>query len=227
MRTLIFIPAKGKSSRLPGKNTLLLRGKPLVAWTAEAARASGVEGDIVVSTEEPAVAAIARALGLEVIDRPEELARDSAGVVHVALHALSELRRQGREYQRLVILLPTSPLRTGEDIQNAVKLFEEKKAEFLLSVSRFDHPPYSALTLEDGLAKPLFPEYLGKASQQMPVAYRPNGAIHILSVKAFEKTRNYVSQPLFAYVMPWPRSIDVDTEGDLRTAEAVLTDMGK
>jgi CMP-N-acetylneuraminic acid synthetase len=200
----------------------MLAGRPLIAWTVEAARNSHTVGDIVLSTEDAEVARAARALGVEVLQRPDELAQDSAGVVQVALHALAELRSRGREYDRLIILLPTSPLRNASDIDKAVSLFEEKDGQFLLSVSPYDHTPYSALTVEDGIARPVFPEYLGKPSQRMPAAFRPNGAIHVLSVPIFERTKSYVSQPLLAYVMPWPRSIDVDTQADLDLAEVVI-----
>lgn len=200
----------------------MLAGKPLIAWTIDAARGCRTPGDIVLSTEDAEVARVARDLGVEVLERPQELAQDPVGVVQVALHALEVLRTSGRQYDRLIILLPTSPLRSASDIDSAVAVFEKENGEFLLSVSPYDHTPFSALTLEEGIATPVFPEFLGKPSQRMPAAFRPNGAIHVLSVPAFERTRSYVSQPLLAYVMPWPRSIDVDTQIDLDMAESVI-----
>jgi CMP-N-acetylneuraminic acid synthetase len=92
-----------------------------------------------------------------------------------------------------------------------------------MSVSPFTHTPFAALSLDPkGILRPYFPEYIGKKSQEMPLAFRPNGAIHILNIPAFKLTRDYFSPPLVGYVMPRERSVDIDTEDDLREAESVL-----
>jgi CMP-N-acetylneuraminic acid synthetase len=223
-KKLCLIPAKGGSTRLARKNILPLGGKPLLGWAIASAVQSGLMDRIVVSTEDDQVAEIARSLGAEVpFMRPLHLARDPAGVVDVALHALAELRDRGEEYQILVILLPTCPFRTADDIRKACELFRETGASFLMSVSLFDHTPFAALSLDgDHLLRPFFPEYVGRKSQDMPEAYRANGAIHVLEVAAFERERSYYAQPLIGYEMPWQRSIDIDTEHDLRFAESLL-----
>ena len=221
-RVLGLIPAKGVSNRLPGKNIRLLGGKPLIAWAADTARECGGIDDVVLSSEDPQVRGVAREWGIETLDRPPELGRDPAGVVHVALDAIVQLRQQGREYDRLAILLPTCPLRTADDIRAAYRQFDEVEARFLLSVVAYAHTPFAALRLADGIATPYFPEWFDKKSQELPPAYRPNGAIHVLDILAFEAARSYVIQPLYAYVMPWDRSIDIDTEADWKLAEAIL-----
>lgn len=221
-----LIPAKGGSQRFARKNIALLRGKPLIAWTAEAAIDSGIIGRLILSTEDEKVAAEARKLGIEVpFLRPPELARDPAGVVDVALHALDELEAAGAQYETLVILLPTCPLRTAEDIGSAYDLFRSQKEKSLMSVVEFDHTPFAALAVgATGLIDPYFPDYIGRKSQAMPRAYRPNGAIHVLNVVRFRETRSYFAPPVAAYVMPRERSVDVDTVEDLRLAEAFLSD---
>lgn len=223
-KTLCLIPAKGGSTRLARKNVVPLGGKPLLGWAIDAAVESGLMDRIIVSTEDEQIAAVARFLGAEVpFMRPAHLARDPAGVVDVALHALAALREQGAEYQILVILLPTCPFRTAEDILASCELFQRTGASFLMSVSRFDHTPFAALRLDsEHRLQPYFPEYIGKRSQQMPVAFRCNGAIHVLDVTAFERERSYYAEPLIGYEMPWRRSIDIDTEHDLRFAESLL-----
>ena len=220
-KVLGLIPAKGGSTRLAKKNIRQLAGRSLLAWTAEAARASGVIDRLIVSTEDDEVAAAAREIGLEVpFMRPPELARDPAGVVQVALHALDMLEAAGELYDSLVVLLPTCPLRTAADIRSAYELFIERKRPFLMSVSEFEHTPLAALgPTEDGRLEPYLPQYFGRKSQEMPKAYRPNGAVHVLDVKAFRRARSYVAQPLVGYVMPRERSFDIDTEDDLRAAE--------
>lgn len=223
-RTLGLIPAKGGSVRLLRKNLRLLGGRPLIAWAAKALRDSHVIDRLVLSTEDEGVATAAREAGIEVpFMRPDALARDPAGVVDVALHALDALEQAGDRFQTLVIALPTCPFRTADDIRTAAELYSERDAEFLMSVSAYPHTPFAALRLgDDGCVTPWFPEHFGKKSQQMPMAFRPNGAVHVLDVVAFRRTRSYVSQPLIAYVMPEERSIDIDTEEDLREAEIRL-----
>lgn len=223
-KVLGLIPAKGGSTRLAKKNIRSLAGRSLLAWTAEAARASGVIDRLIVSTEDEEVAAAARDLELDVpFLRPLELARDPAGVVQVALHALEMLEAAGQTYDTLVTLLPTCPLRSAEDIRGAYDLFVERQRPFVLSVSEFEHTPFAALgPTEDGRLEPYSPEYFGRKSQEMPKAYRPNGAVHVLDVKAFREAKSDLAQPLVGYVMPRERSFDIDTEDDLRAAEVHL-----
>lgn len=227
-RVLGLIPAKGGSKRLARKNTLPLAGKPLLGWAVDAALSSGVIDTLVVSTEDEEIAAMARKLGAEVpFLRPAELARDPHGVVDVALHALMTLRESGREFDTLVILLPTCPLRQARDVSAALDLFWERKASFLMSVSLFDHTPFTALELDaGGILRPWFPEYMGGRPGGLPAAYRCNGAIHVLDVEAFKREKSYYAQPLIPYVMPPERSVDIDTELDLRLAELLLKGKG-
>ncbi|MGD1875919.1 MAG: cytidylyltransferase domain-containing protein [Kiloniellaceae bacterium] len=220
-----LIPAKGGSTRLAMKNVRELGGKPLIAWAAEAARASGVIDRMILSTENDVVAATARKLGIEVpFMRPEALARDPAGVVEVALHALDTLEQAGERYDTLIILLPTCPFRTGEDVRAAYELFVKRDRPFLMSVSEFTHTPFAAYCeAETGTLEPVFPEYLDRRSQTLPKAFRPNGAVHVLDVARFRAAGTYVAQPLVGYVMPRERSIDIDTDADLREAANLLS----
>jgi CMP-N-acetylneuraminic acid synthetase len=224
-----LIPAKRGSTRLPEKNIRLLAGKPLVGWTVDAARASGVIDRLVVSTEDELVARVARECGAEVpFIRPQELARDPAGVVQVALHALEAMRGLGAKFRTLIILLPTCPFRTAEDIRAAFALFREKRAEFLMSVSPFTHTPFAAMELTDeGLLRPCFPQFIGKQSTELPSAWRANGAVHVLDVAAFEREKSYYAQPLIGYPMPLQRSVDIDSENDWQEAEWLITRRGQ
>lgn len=225
-RTLCLIPAKGTSTRLFRKNMSELCGRPLLDWTIQTAHDSGIMNRVIVSTEDQSIASAAKKLGADVpFLRPLDLAKDSVGVAQVALHALAVLREQGETFETLVILLPTCPLRSVEDIRNAFGLFQQQNAKFLMSVSQFTHTPFAALSMNsDKRLSPYFPEYIGRRSQEMPIAFRANGAIHILNVEAFEVTRSYYSEPLIAYEMPRERSIDIDTIEDLKLAESLLKD---
>lgn len=224
MSTLGLIPAKGASTRFPQKNIARLGGRTLLEWAAAAARESGVLDRLVLSSEDEAVIEAAREAGIEApFRRPAQLARDPAGIVDVALHALDELERAGARFDTLVILPPTAPLRSAADIRAAHELFVRHARASVMSVSEFGHTPFAALKIAaDGTLEPYFPEYLGRKSQEMPRAYRPNGAVHVLDVPRFRQARSYFAPPLVAYVMPPERSVDVDTRADLELAELML-----
>ena len=219
-----LIPAKGGSKRLARKNVLPLGGKPLLQWAVDTARESRILDCLIVSTEDEEIAGLARGMGAEVpFLRPEFLARDPYGVVDVALHALDVLEKAGQAFATLVILLPTCPLRTPDDVAAAYRKYLDDKALFLMSVSACDHTPFSALNfLPDGRLSPFFPEYMGRRPGTLPAAYRCNGAIHVLDVEAFRREKSYYAQPLTGYLMPPERSVDIDTAQDLALAELIL-----
>ena len=217
MKTLGLIPAKGKSTRLKRKNVIEFCGKPMLAWSIEAALESGEIDDLVVSTEDEEIAVVAKEWGAEVpFMRPEILAVDPAGVEIVALDALERLENLGRTYDRIIILLATSPLRNAHDIKRAAQIFEQQSGSSLMSVTQFEHSPYSAYQdTADGLLEPVFPKMNRKKSQELPPAYRCNGAIHVLDVEFFKRTKSYTCAPLLKYEMPQSRSVDIDTSDDL------------
>lgn len=224
-RVLGFIPAKGGSTRFPRKNIAILEGRPLLAWAVEAARASGVIEAVAVSSEDDEVLSCAAGLDVEhVLKRPQHLARDPAGIVDVALHELDVLEQAGERFDVIVILAPCAPLRTAEDIRAAFEVFRRVRPAFVMSVSEFTHTPFAALTLDakDHLV-PAFPELFGRKSQEMPRAYRPNGAIHVLDVARLRETRDYLAPPRAAYVMPRERSVDIDHPEDLDVARRLVT----
>lgn len=224
MKELLFlIPAKGGSQRVKRKNIRYLGNKPLLAWTVESVKRCYVHGDIIVSTEDEEIAEVSKGLNVEIpFMRPGSLAKDPAGVVDVSLHALEALEKIGRFYKTLIILLPTSPFRQAKDIEDAYALYKKNGERFLMSISSYFHTPFAALKLDNGSLSPFFPNYIGKKSQEMPEAYRANGAITILNVEEFKYRRSYYVQPLIGYEMPWERSIDIDTEDDWKIAEIIL-----
>lgn len=220
---LILLPAKAASTRLKQKNMQLLGGKPLLQWAIDCAKEAQLDADILVSSESDEIVQFALSQNILTQQRPEKLAVDPAGVVDVALYVLSELENQGKHYQTLIILLPTCPFRTAEDVQQALQLYKQEHAHFLMSVSEYSHTPFAAMKLdESGMLDPFFPDYIGKKSQQMPKAYRANGAIHILNVETFKREKSYYAQPLIGYTMPAERSIDIDNSSDLNYAHFII-----
>jgi CMP-N,N'-diacetyllegionaminic acid synthase len=224
VKTLILIPAKAGSTRLPRKNVRPLKGVSLLARAIRRARALGSAFTICVSTEDEEVAMQAIQEGVDVpFLRPADLARDPAGVVDVALHALDWFEQRGEIFDTLIILLPTSPFCSTQDIEDALRVYAEQKVEFLMSVSKELHSPLSSLILNDGRLVPLHPEWLNrtgaKASNDLPTLVRANGAVTIVNIAAFRRERNYYGYPMAAYEMPWERSVDIDTEMDFQFAE--------
>lgn len=219
-RVLGLIPAKAGSTRLPQKNILPLAGKSLLERTIISARKSGLCDRLCVSTESETVAAIARAAGVELpFMRPDHLARDPAGVVDVALHALDEWESRGERFDTLMILLPTSPFRRAEDIAGALQTYLRLGVDFLMSVSHEVHSPLYSLVLESERLLPLHPEWLNRVGVERPALVRCNGAITLVDVQRFRQERNYYGYPLGAYEMPLERSLDIDTPEEFAYAE--------
>jgi len=220
---IAIITARGGSKGLPKKNVLPFCGKPLIAYTIEAAKNSSSIDRIIVSTDDDEIAAVSRAYGAEVpFMRPSELASDTAGSRAVLLHALGSLENQHAPIDRFCLLQPTSPLRTAADIDGAFQIFKEKSADSVLSVTPFEHPVQWAVEMQDnGIIRPRERGKNGRR-QDMVEYYRPNGAIYMLRTDFFKDSTGYFGPSSYGYIMPPERSIDIDTKLDFIVAEAVL-----
>jgi CMP-N,N'-diacetyllegionaminic acid synthase len=222
--TIAIIPARGGSKRVPGKNLLPLLGKPLIAWTIEAALKSNAVDRVVVSTDDPEIAAAAKSFGAEVpFMRPAELATDSAPTISVILDVLSKIPQS----RRIFLLQPTSPLRTANHIDEAAKLMDDRKANAVISVSEAEHPPEWSNSLpEDGsMDRFLGDELKNKRSQDLPRKFRLNGAIYIADARVLVQERTFLlSRRAYAYRMDRESSIDIDSKIDLMIAEVMMRD---
>jgi len=222
-KTVAIIPARGGSKGIPRKNIRLLAGKPLIGHTIEAALRSGYISRVIVSTEDKEIADVARKYGAEVVRRPEELAKDDTSTVDVVLQVIRELREQGHEYDTIILLQPTSPMRTTQDVDGALELFLNNECESVISVSESRHPPYWAFNVEGNYLKPLFDQkYSEMRRQDLPKTYFPNGAIYIAKTKKFEECASFCLPQTIPYIMPAETSVDIDTKADLMLAEALL-----
>jgi CMP-N-acetylneuraminic acid synthetase len=219
-----IIPARGGSKGLPGKNIKLFCGKPLLAWTIEAAKLSSYIGKVIVSTDSEQIAQTARDFGAEVpFLRPQELSTDDSDTVSVTLHALSCLKKDNYEPKLLVLLQPTSPLRLTEDIDNAIELFLGNGCDAVISVNKLQHPIFWTFRISNSYLDPLFGrDYLASRRQELPEIYAPNGAIYIVSIDAFLKHKSFYLDMTRPYVMPFQRSIDIDDEDDFLVAERFM-----
>jgi CMP-N-acetylneuraminic acid synthetase len=224
MNILTVIPAKLGSTRIFKKNIRILGGKPLLHWTIQTALDSGCCGEVMVSTESEEVAEIARQAGAKVpFIRPEYLSKDPYEVYDVCAHAVGEYEKLGKTFDTLVLLLPTSPFRAVEDIQETLQTFIAKQASFAVSVSAFECNLFSAHVIdEDQKMTVMFPEYFTMETRKRPKPYQINGAVFVADIQALKEQKTLYGDNFYAYVMDWKRSVDIDTETDFNFAEYLL-----
>lgn len=218
---LAIIPARGGSKRLPGKNVKLLCGKPLIAYTIEAALGADFVHRTVVSTEDKEIAKIARKYGAEVIKRPNELATDTTLIQPVLEHAVKFLEeKEGYRPDIIVLLNPTSPLRGSQDIDRAAHDFIQGGAETLISV----YPCYLCLwrRISGGGYVANYDVEHKPRTQDMPIQLRENGAIYMASRKFLLENHNLLGKHVVLSRMAETASIDIDTVLDFIIAEAIL-----
>ena len=219
---LAIVPARGGSKRLPRKNVLDLAGKPLIAWTIEAARNSKYIDKIVVSSDDTEILQIADDLRVGIIKRPNELAGDTATTFSVIEHVLQQ---NIGKFDFIVLLQPTSPLRNAHHIDEAIELLAQKNADAIISVCETEHSPLWTNTLpEDGnMNFFLNSEIKNKRSQDLPRYFRLNGAIYICSVDKLNECQTLlIDKNSFAYKMTISDSVDIDTQLDFTIAEIQL-----
>jgi CMP-N,N'-diacetyllegionaminic acid synthase len=226
-KILAIIPARGGSKGLPGKNIRSLAGKPLIAWSIEAATASSYIDKTIISSDCPDICRLAKQFGADVpFLRPAELATDEAKGIDATLHAIDWLKKNGESYQLIIILQPTSPLRTTEDIERSIERYANSTAKAIVSVCKVEHHPWWSNTLpEDGnMGQFLRPEALNSNRQELPNYYRLNGAIYLSEVDYLRKHRSCLGPETLAYEMPTEQSVDIDSLIDFKLAEILISE---
>lgn len=222
---LAIIPARGGSKGLPNKNILPLGGKPIIVHSIEAARAAQCIQRIVVSTDSPEIAEIARHHGADVpFLRPAELAQDEAPTLPVMQHVLSQLATaEGWQPEIVVLLQPTSPLRQSEDIDRAVTLLRETGADSVVSVCLSEHHPAWMKRIESGRVLPFLDDAPAYARRQdLPPVYRLNGAIYVTRRRVLQDENRILGCDTRALIMDPDSSVDIDTALDLKLASLIL-----
>lgn len=212
-KVLGIIPARGGSKGLPRKNILVAGKKPLIAWTIEAARKSTVIDRLILSSDDEEIIKIAEEYGCDVpFRRPRSIASDEATSIDVVLHALDIFP----EFEYVVLLQPTSPLRTSEDIDAAFRLLQIHSAQSCVSISRVELSPYWMYSLDEkSKLRPLMPNTsFVPRRQDLPNAYFLNGAIYIAETSWLRSKRCFVDAETIAYLMPETRSLDIDDIDD-------------
>jgi len=219
---IAIITARGGSKRLPGKNMRLLAERPLIAYSIEAAQASRIFDAVVVTTDDPQIAAFAAGAGTDVVERPPELAGDTARSSDAIVHVLDDPRHSQQD--SFCLLQPTSPLRTAENIRAAFAMFEAAGGPAVVGCRRPHPHPYKSLVERDGTFVAVESMSLLEApDQSLPKAIAPNGAIYIAGSGLYRRARSFFEPPPVWYEMDESESTDIDSAHDLAFAEFLLT----
>lgn len=226
-RFLAIIPARGDSKGVPRKNIRDLAGRPLIAWTIAEAKKSRYLDRCIVSTEDAEIKKIAEESGGEVpFLRPPDLAQDGTASIDVVLDVIQRLP----DYDFVVLLQPTSPLRTVEDIDGAIAFCLDHGAESCVSITESEHSPYWMYRL-DGMQKILPLQELSKEEsyqrQKLPKVYRLNGAVYVNRIGALLSGRSLLEKDTVGYIMPQERSYDIDTILDFEIVEMIARKWGR
>lgn len=219
MRILGLIPARGGSKGVPRKNVRRLAGKPLIAWTIEAAFSSAVIERVVVSTDDQEIREVSAEWGADVpFIRPPQLAGDETPGIDVVRHALEQLP----EFDTVVLLQPTSPLRTADDIAAAVALYVESGRRHCIAMSDTVDPPHWSYYVEGTRLRPVLGERIPQRRQDLPRVVTVNGAIYVADARRLEQSGSFLEADMVPYLMPRERSVDIDTEFDFQLCEYLI-----
>lgn len=225
MKVVAVIPARAGSKGIPNKNIISIGEKPLISWSIEAALNSVSINEIIVTSDGDDILSIANEYkDVKVLKRPEELAQDHTPTAPVVTHALKELHIDADQYDYLVLLQPTSPLRDHKDIDAAFETLKSSNANALISVVQPDHHPLKCFASNDeGYLQGLVNnEYPFMPRQVLPKVYQPNGAIYIIEVKEFLEKETFFTHNTIAYEMSAQKSIDLDSPQDIEKIEKYI-----
>ncbi len=227
MKNIAIIPARSGSKGLPDKNIKDLCGKPMLAYTIEAALKSNMFDEVMVSTDSEKYADIAREYGANVpFLRSEKNSSDKASSWDMVEEVLNRYKDMGETFDTFCLLQPTSPLRTEKNIAEAYSLYDEKQATAVVSVCEVEHSPKWSNTLDDTLSLNGFvkPNDAGQRQQQ-DTYYRLNGAVYIVDIEHFGQTHFFYDEGAYGYIMDRRESVDVDCGLDFLYAETVMKNM--
>lgn len=219
-KAIAIITARGGSKRIPRKNIKAFCGKPIIAYSIEAALASGIFDKVMVSTEDEEIAEIARKYGAEVpFMRSEKASNDFATTVDVICEVLECYKEKGMEFSQACCIYPTAPFVTAEKLQQAMKMLEDTDADSVMPICAFSFPPMRGMYVEDEKLSYAFPEYAGKRSQDIPEMYHDCGQFYCFRADKFVQNRKIVTDNTKAIIVPETEVQDIDNVQDWKIAE--------
>ncbi len=220
MSTLAIITARGGSKRIPRKNIKEFNGKPIIAYSIEAALSSGAFDEVMVSTDDEEIADIARKYGASVpFFRSEKTSNDYATTADVIEEVLEEYKNRGKEFDVLACIYPTAPFITADKLKNAVDILSQSDADCLIPVVRFSYPPQRAMEIHDGRLVFRQPENLSKRSQDLEPHYHDAGQFYVTRTKSFLNTKSLLVGDIIPLELSELEVQDIDNEVDWQLAE--------
>ena len=220
MKSIAIITARGGSKRIPRKNIKEFCGKPILAYSIEAALASECFDTVMVSTDDEEIAEIARKYGAQVpFIRSEATANDYATTADVLLEVLAKYEEQGEVFERACCIYPTAPFLTAGRLSEAMTLLEDKQADSVLPIVRFSFPPQRCVVIKDGFLQPKWPECMSMRSQDLEPFYHDVGQFYCFKVSSFLTRKNLVMEKTVPLEMSEVEVQDIDTPSDWQMAE--------
>lgn len=220
MKRLAIITARGGSKRIPRKNIKPFLGKPILAYSIEAALDSGLFDEVMVSTEDEEIAEIAKKYGAKVpFYRSEKTAGDFATTNDVLLEVLEEYKKLGREFEEACCIYPTAPFVTSGKLKKAMEEFAASDADTLIPVVAFSYPPKRSLVIREGRLVFQYPEFMDSRSQDLEAEYHDIGQFYLFRTKAFERNKKLMIGNILPFVVDEMEVQDIDNESDWKIAE--------
>ncbi len=219
-KKLAIITARGGSKRIPRKNIKEFCGKPILAYSIEAAVSSGIFDTVMVSTDDEEIAEIAKQYGAEVpFYRSAETANDYATTNDVLLEVLAEYEKRGEHFDMAVCIYPTAPFVTAQKLKAAVEQLSESDADTLIPVVAFSYPPQRAMIVEEGKLIFEYPQYLDSRSQDLVPHYHDVGQFYVFRTEAFKRNRKLMVGNILPLVVSELEVQDIDNQTDWEIAE--------
>ncbi|MBQ5376526.1 MAG: pseudaminic acid cytidylyltransferase [Lachnospiraceae bacterium] len=220
MKRLAIITARGGSKRIPRKNIKPFLGKPILAYSIEAALDSGLFDEVMVSTEDEEIAEIAKKYGAKVpFYRSEKTAGDFATTNDVLLEVLEEYKKLGREFDEACCIYPTAPFVTSGKLKKAMEEFATSDADTLIPVVAFSYPPKRSLVIREGRLVFQYPEFMDSRSQDLEAEYHDIGQFYLFRTEAFERNKKLMIGNILPFVVDEMEVQDIDNESDWKIAE--------
>lgn len=220
MKALAIITARGGSKRIPRKNIKEFNGKPIMAYSIEAAVNSGAFEAVMISTEDEEIAEIGKKFGAEVpFYRSEETASDYATTSDVLLEVINEYEKRGQHFDIACCIYPTAPFVTAQRLKEAVETLAASEADTLIPVVDFSYPPQRAFVIEDDCLKFKYPENINKRSQDLEKHYHDAGQFYVFRVDKFKESKNLLVGNIVPLILSELEVQDIDNETDWKLAE--------
>lgn len=220
MNKIAIITARGGSKRIPRKNIKDFMGKPILAYSIEAALKSGLFQTVMVSTDDEEIAGIAKKYGAEVpFFRSAETSGDHATTTDVIMEVLAEYEKRGQFFDIACCMYPTAPFVTAQKLQSAMESLLESDADTLIPVVSFSYPPQRDLVIREGKLIFEHPEFMNTRSQDLEPCYHDVGQFYLLRTKKFKENRNLMKGHILPFIIPETEVQDIDNQTDWEIAE--------